>query len=213
MGLGVGSGEQGMENEDFVAGNQTDKYGTRNPIARAMMNGFMGAATSLVSREGISTILEVGCGEGELAQPILGATAAETYLGTDLSSRIIEEASTRNPDLQFEVQNAETLPYPDASFDLVVACEVLEHVENPEAVLSELNRLSARWILVSVPREPLWRVLNMARGAYWGDLGNTPGHIQHWGKRSFIELVSRHLTVKEVRSPIPWTMLLCQPRS
>ena len=212
MGLGMGSGEQEMENEDFVAGNQTDKYGTRNPIARAMMNGFMDAATGLVSQEGISTILEVGCGEGELAQPILGATGAKTYLGTDLSSRIVEEASSRNPDLQFEVQNAETLPYPDASFDLVVACEVLEHVEHPEAVLSELNRLSAKWILVSVPREPLWRVLNMARGAYWRDLGNTPGHIQHWGKRSFIELVSRYLTVKEVRSPIPWTMLLCQPR-
>ena len=201
------------ENEDFVAGNHTDKYGTRNPIARAMMNGFMGAATGLVSQSDIQTVLEVGCGEGELAQPILQATRADSYLGTDLSSRIVEEARSRNPGLTFEVQNAEQLPYGDKSFDLVVACEVLEHVENPEAVLRELDRLSAKWILVSVPREPLWRVLNMARGAYWSDLGNTPGHIQHWGKRSFIRLVSSHLNVIEVRSPIPWTMLLCQPKS
>ena len=201
------------ESEDFVAGNHTDKYGTRNPIARAMMNGFMGAATGLVSQSDIQTVLEVGCGEGELAQPILQATRADSYLGTDLSSRIVEEARSRNPGLTFEVQNAEQLPYGDKSFDLVVACEVLEHVENPEAVLRELDRLSAKWILVSVPREPLWRVLNMARGAYWSDLGNTPGHIQHWGKRSFIRLVSSHLNVMEVRSPIPWTMLLCQPKA
>ena len=173
----------------------------------------MGAATGLVSQSDIQTVLEVGCGEGELAQPILQATRADSYLGTDLSSRIVEEARSRNPGLTFEVQNAEQLPYGDKSFDLVVACEVLEHVENPEAVLRELDRLSAKWILVSVPREPLWRVLNMARGAYWSDLGNTPGHIQHWGKRSFIRLVSSHLNVIEVRSPIPWTMLLCQPKS
>jgi hypothetical protein len=30
-----------------------------------------------------------------------------------------------------------------------------------------------------VPREPIWRIGNMARGRYLGDLGNTPGHIQH----------------------------------
>jgi hypothetical protein len=63
-------------------------------------------------------------------------------------------------------------------------------------------------LLVSVPREPLWRALNMARGAYLRDLGNTPGHVNHWTKRGFTSLLSRHGDVIEARSPFPWTMLL-----
>jgi hypothetical protein len=48
----------------------------------------------------------------------------------------------------------------------------------------------------------------MARGAYLRDLGNTPGHVNHWSKRAFVSLLSRHGTVEEARSPFPWTMAL-----
>ena len=78
----------------------------------------------------------------------------------------------------------------------------------PEATLAEMARVAARRLLVSVPREPLWRGLNVARGAYLGALGNTPGHVNHWSKRSFAALLSRYGTVEQVRSPFPWTMLL-----
>ena len=71
-----------------------------------------------------------------------------------------------------------------------------------------MARVAARHILVSVPREPLWRGLNVARGAYVRDLGNTPGHVNHWSKRGFIHLVERHGEVVETCSPFPWTMVL-----
>ena len=71
-----------------------------------------------------------------------------------------------------------------------------------------MARVSSSWILVSVPREPLWRGLNMARGAYWRDLGNTPGHLNHWSKREFAGLLRRYGEVVELRSPFPWTMAL-----
>jgi hypothetical protein len=61
---------------------------------------------------------------------------------------------------------------------------------------------------VSVPREPLWRALNVARGAYLAQLGNTPGHVNHWSKRAFVSLLGRYGEVVEARSPFPWTMLL-----
>jgi hypothetical protein len=85
---------------------------------------------------------------------------------------------------------------------------VLEHVPEPEATLAEMARVARGHLLVSVPREPLWRGLNMARGAYWRDLGNTPGHVNHWSKRGFVSLLSRYGAVEEARSPFPWTMLL-----
>ena len=69
---------------------------------------------------------------------------------------------------------------------MATAIEVLEHVPDPEATVAEMARVARRWLLVSVPREPLWRGLNMARGAYWRALGNTPGHVNHWSKRAFV---------------------------
>jgi hypothetical protein len=59
-----------------------------------------------------------------------------------------------------------------------------------------------------VPREPLWRALNLARGAYVRDLGDTPGHVNHWSRRAFTALLARHGEVVEARAPLPWTMLL-----
>ena len=52
------------------------------------------------------------------------------------------------------------------------------------------------------------RALNLARGAYVRQLGNTPGHVNHWSQRRFERLLARHGRVVAVRSPFPWTMLL-----
>jgi ubiquinone/menaquinone biosynthesis C-methylase UbiE len=107
---------------------------------------------------------------------------------------------------------AERMPFADGEFDVATAIEVLEHVPDPEHTVAEMARVAHGHLLVSVPREPLWRALNMARGAYLKDLGNTPGHLNHWSKRSFTQLLSRHGTVVEARSPFPWTMLLVSLR-
>jgi hypothetical protein len=52
--------------------------------------------------------------------------------------------------------------------------------------------------------------MNMARGAYWRALGNTPGHINHWSSAAFERLVSDFFEVKAKTSPVPWTLLLCR---
>jgi hypothetical protein len=85
---------------------------------------------------------------------------------------------------------------------------VLEHVPDPDAVLSQMARVARAHLLVSVPREPVWRALNLARGAYVRELGNTPGHVNHWSRSSFQALLGRFGAVEQTRSPFPWTMLL-----
>jgi hypothetical protein len=119
-----------------------------------------------------------------------------------------EWAQRSRPNLEFRAEDATRLSFGDDEFDAVAAIEVLEHVPEPEATVVEMARVAHRWLLVSVPREPLWRGLNMARGAYLRDLGNTPGHVNHWSKRAFVSLLSRYGTVEEARSPFPWTMAL-----
>ena len=100
-------------------------------------------------------------------------------------------------------------PAGDAA-ELVVCCEVLEHLADPERGLAVLASLARPWLLVSVPREPVWRALNLARGHYFADLGNTPGHLNHWSRRGFVNWLSTRLSVVEVRAPLPWTMALCR---
>ena len=77
---------------------------------------------------------------------------------------------------------AENLPFADGEFELASAIEVLEHVPDPEHTVAEMARVAPRHLLVSVPREPLWRGLNIARGSYMKELGNTPGHLNHWSR-------------------------------
>ena len=73
-----------------------------------------------------------------------------------------------------------------------------------------LFRSARGYVLLSTPREPLWRLLNVARGAYLGALGNTPGHVQHWSRRGLRRLVERQFTVDQERLPVPWTVLLAR---
>ena len=196
--------------EGTVTGNTYDKYGSTNPVVRRLMAGFERTLDELWHRAAPRTILDVGCGEGVLTHRWALRPGVERIVGIDLEDPAIqaEWAKRQAPNLQYRVTKAERMPFADGEFELASAIEVLEHVPDPEHTLSEMARIATGHLLVSVPREPLWRALNMARGAYLKELGNTPGHLNHWSKRSFVELLSRYGTVTESRSPFPWTMLL-----
>jgi ubiquinone/menaquinone biosynthesis C-methylase UbiE len=131
-------------------------------------------------------------------------------VGVDLDDpRLAREWSARWRDnLEFRPLDGHSLPFADDEFDLVAAIEVLEHVRDPAQTLAEMMRVARGHLLVSAPREPLWRALNLARGAYLGGLGNTPGHLHHFSRAAFERLLKGYGEVVEARSPLPWTMLL-----
>jgi 2-polyprenyl-3-methyl-5-hydroxy-6-metoxy-1,4-benzoquinol methylase len=157
----------------------------------------------------VRRVLEVGCGEGFSTEKLRHMLPESADLqAVDVEDRLIDEARRRNPTVRIEQGSIYTLPHSKGALDLVLALEVLEHLEEPEKGLRELCRVSERWILVSVPREPIWRVLNIARGKYLGQLGNTPGHLQHWSTASFRSFVGRFAEVRKVMTPLPWTMVL-----
>ena len=201
-----------LSDSGVVTGNTYDKYGSSNPLVRRLMAGFEASLDELFALARPSSVLDVGCGEGVLVQRWARRTGVQRIVGIDLEEASIQSgwAEHQAPNLEYRVMEAADLPFADAEFELASAIEVLEHVPDPEHTLSEMVRCARTHLLVSVPREPLWRMLNMARGAYWRQLGNTPGHLNHWSRRSFVRLLSRHGEVAEVRSPFPWTMLLVQ---
>ena len=205
------SGAVTVSDEGIVTGNTYDKYGSSNPVVRHLMGGFERTLDELFEQADPSSLLDVGCGEGVLVHKWAQRLGKQRrVVGIDLEEESIQAgwAQRQAPNLEYHVMHAENLPFAENEFDLASAIEVLEHVPDPEHTLAEMARCAERHLLVSVPHEPLWRMLNMARGAYWSTLGNTPGHLNHWSRRSFVGLLSRYGQVAEVRSPFPWTMLL-----
>ena len=199
-----------VDREGTVTGNTYDKYGSTNPVVKRLMAGFESALDDVFRRADPASLLDVGCGEGVLTHEWAGRLSDRRVVGIDLDDPQLHAQWEHRtaPNLEYRVMKAENLPFGDGEFDVAAAIEVLEHVPDPEHTVAEMARVAQRHLIVSVPREPLWRALNMARGAYWKDLGNTPGHLNHWSKRSFVTLLERHGEVVEARSPFPWTMLL-----
>jgi 2-polyprenyl-3-methyl-5-hydroxy-6-metoxy-1,4-benzoquinol methylase len=199
-----------VDAEGTVTGNTYDKYGSTNPVVRRLMSAFERTLDELFVQADPQSLLDVGCGEGVLTHKWALRLGDKRVVGIDLDDPQLHELweDRQAPNLTYRVMRAENLPFADGEFDVATAIEVLEHVPDPAHTVAEMARVASGHLLVSVPREPLWRGLNMARGAYLKRLGNTPGHLNHWSKRSFVGLLSRHGEVVQARSPFPWTMLL-----
>jgi 2-polyprenyl-3-methyl-5-hydroxy-6-metoxy-1,4-benzoquinol methylase len=205
---------QGICDYHNVAGNTYDKYSSTNPIARHLMRGFLESFGRLVDRAAPRTVFEIGCGEGYLCGGLL-ERGIDVH-GCDLDDGIVTFANAasaaRGFGNRFHVRSIYDIAPGEIAADLLVCCEVLEHLPDPEAALAILAAQNCRHLLFSVPREPIWRVLNMARGKYWGDLGNTPGHLQHWSASAFRRMIARRWTIEERLMPLPWCMVLCSPK-
>ena len=199
--------------DGVVAGNPYDKYGSKNPIAQRLMQGFDAGLHALLELAGpVDSVLEVGCGEGHVTEKLAARYPKARVLGTDFSPEIIDVARREHPTLTFETQSIYDVSRRADTWDLIVACEVFEHLDEPERALIELARSARKALLLTVPHEPIWRVLNVLRGEHLARLGNSHGHVQHWSRGAFTEFVARHAEVIAWRTPLPWTQVLCRPR-
>jgi SAM-dependent methyltransferase len=187
-------------------GNTYDKYGSTNPIEQRMMRGFMATLDSMLEGLAPTRILEVGVGEGQVMGRLRDRFPGVPLIGVDLPDVALVDA-WRADGLACAFGDATTLPFADDSFDLVLAIEVLEHVPSPQLALLELRRVCRSTLVASVPFEPVWRVGNMARRRYLRELGNTPGHVNHWTRWGFARFVGAGFHVDRVASPLPWTMV------
>ncbi|MHB8619844.1 MAG: class I SAM-dependent methyltransferase [Chloroflexota bacterium] len=110
-------------------------------------------------------VLDLGCAFG-FGTRILSARYA--VVGVDASAGFILRAHRSVPGVPFVLARAETLPFPDQSFDAVVLLEVLEHVGDEAAVLAEVRRIlrPGGELVLSVPHRgalAAWDSLNVYR--------------------------------------------------
>lgn len=202
-----------VDAEGFVF---STKYATRNRIARRLLDGFAAAFDDLVARSNATSVFEVGCGEGYLSLRL--ARRGLEVDGIDLRAEAVEIAMQNagragvTHRLRLRPASIYDLTPAQVRGDLVVCCEVLEHLPDPERALDILADITRGHLLISVPREPLWRLCNLARGSYMSLLGNTPGHVNHWSARAFARFLHRRFVLVAVRQPLPWTIALCRAK-
>lgn len=98
-------------------------------------------------------VLDIGCGNGIIS--INAGTLGVDVLGLDVSEKAIEVANKQNKfdNVRFQVLPAEGLSAIDEKFDVIICSEVLEHLQQPTSLLSELNKSLSEdgVIIVTVP--------------------------------------------------------------
>lgn len=201
----------GAETPGVVIGNHTKKYTASNPAIRWLTMRWVARLERVldtVAADGggdRGRALEVGCGEGVIAEKL--AQRWQRVAALDLPDAGLRAEWRSRPGPGYLHADGHRLPFADRQFDVVVAAEVLEHLPDPERGLAEMARVSARHLVLSVPREPIFRSCNLLAGRYVKDLGNTPGHLNHWSTRSFVRFLGEVGRVRLVATPFPWTVL------
>ncbi|MCE5278166.1 MAG: class I SAM-dependent methyltransferase [Planctomycetaceae bacterium] len=198
--------EHDPQKQDFCG-----KYTHSTGASRWLINRFFSQMSELLQGLDVQVAAEIGCGPGFSTQQLRKSLSQKVVFdASDVEPDLVKLAGERNPDVPVRRESIYHLSRPDHSVDILFVLEVLEHLEHPEQAMAEICRVSRRWAILSVPREPIWCMMNMGRLKYVRSLGNTPGHLNHWTARGFINFVSLYCKVISRRTPLPWTILLCR---
>jgi len=142
---------------------------TRNPWILETVEKILGPGKK---------ILDIGCGGGFLTNAL--AQAGHDAVGVDLSNNSLKIAQAKDATQRalYIQADALRLPFPEKSFDVVCAMDLLEHVEQPAEVIREASRVlkeGGLFFFHTFNRNPLsW--LFVIKGVEWW-MPNTPRHL------------------------------------
>jgi ubiquinone/menaquinone biosynthesis C-methylase UbiE len=159
--------------------------------------------TEKLTPSDVNTIIDIGCGSGGFLKLLHSARNLERFVAVDTS----EEALKRIPFEKVKA-NITQVPYPDREFDCVYALEVLEHLNVPdfETALSELARLSKKYIIVSVPyREDI--AGNMTKCVNCSTIFHPDGHLHNFDEEKMMRLFNEHNFVQQEVHRLGWSEL------
>ncbi len=199
--------------------NKTDNYRKhthRNPIQRLLLWNFFRNLLILIKNREVESVLDVGCGEGFTLNRLKEHNIGKRLEGLEYSKDAISLGKQLYPDIKITQGSIYELPYKDNSFDLVLCTEVLEHLEEPEKALKELERVSKKYLAISVPNEPFFMFAQMVRGKNWSRFGNDIEHINHWTMLGFPKFIKKNtgekVKILARRFPFAWTMLFLEKK-
>lgn len=163
--------------------NNLRKWEYGNGLYQRALHRYLDSFGAQLLGTGARNVLDAGCGEGFVHRGMLSRGYRGSWTGVDVSAGAVDFARAASPEAAWRVGDLRALPDATGAFDLVLCSQVLEHVPEPERVRDELARVSAKWLLISVPLEPLFRricALTIKLG-----VGEDPGHVNFWTPDAF----------------------------
>ncbi|MEJ2110282.1 MAG: class I SAM-dependent methyltransferase [Acidobacteriota bacterium] len=180
-------------------------------IHRLFLGRFINAVAEEIKPLSGGRTLDFGCGEGFFLNELFRRGVRFSQLtGLDLREDALLSARKMFPEYHF-IQ-ADILSYnpSEGPFDLVIASQVLEHLPKPERFLEKLISLACGTLLLTVPLEPWFRLINLARGRDIRRFGNHPEHINHWGMKDFRQLVEAYSDVRRMYTVFPFLIVVVE---
>jgi SAM-dependent methyltransferase len=125
------------------------------------------------------SVLDVGCGLGEVSRFLLQSYSDMHVAGIDISSEAVEfcHRFASSPNAKYELGSAICIPFPDESYDITWCGETIEHVEDPDVAIEEMKRVTNEggFIVISTP----YRGRNRSPEHVWEF---DPDDVARWGK-------------------------------
>lgn len=120
-----------------------------NPVYRKRVAGYVAAMCDDNSR-----VLDVGCNDGTVAMLIKAAKPSLRIEGLDIQGNVPCK-------IRRAIYDGKRMPFPDNSFDVVVAVDVLHHTTDMLPVLKEMKRVAKKYVIIKdqVARGPVTRGL------------------------------------------------------
>lgn len=173
--------------DDYLTGDSEYGPDTTDPIVAAIGRAAGERRFQIIERiRRIGTLLDVGCGSGEA----LDVACQRGWSGIGVEPVEVSAARARGLGLDVRACNLADAGLPPASFDVVAAWHVVEHMLDPVAFLAELARYARPGGLVAV-EVPNWRHrLRRARGADWDQLCPLE-HVVHFSPQTLSRTMRR----------------------
>jgi ubiquinone/menaquinone biosynthesis C-methylase UbiE len=185
------------------------EYENPNRLTQLLLNSFFKALKGCIDRlEAKDKMLEIGCGPAMSSQRIFKMLKGQHFEASEFDQRLVNKLQNNNLPFPVRQESVFELQRDDNSFDCLLLLEVLEHLNNYEKALDELFRVSTKYVIISVPNEPLWSFLNLLRGKYIQEKGNTPGHVNKWSVKTLRQLLSGYGQIELLATPLPWIVML-----
>jgi SAM-dependent methyltransferase len=144
--------------EEGSAGLQGELWGVRaRDWAEVQEGTVLPLYQEVLTKTGIgqgTNLLDVGCGAGSFCA--LAAARGSSVSGFDATQALIDIAKSRTPEGRFELGDMESLPYPEATFDVVTGFNSFLYAANPANALREARRVAAQgaWVVIAVWGRP-----------------------------------------------------------
>jgi 2-polyprenyl-6-hydroxyphenyl methylase/3-demethylubiquinone-9 3-methyltransferase len=165
-------------------------------------------------------VLDLGCGGGFLSNYLAAHGHVVVGIDTTPENLAVARAHALSGKVDYDLADACALPYPDASFDVVCAMDLIEHVPDPERLIAEVGRVLApgglfffhtfnrTWIAnLIVIKGVAWFVKNAPDDLHVIDLFRSPAEVDAMCRAHGLEIVTLHGSRPRFRWPL-WRMLL-----